>query len=66
MRFKIAVDRTVCDGFGNCVVAAEDIFGLDDEGLVILKQEEVGPERREALRRAVYDCPTSAISFIEE
>lgn len=63
---RISVNRDVCDGFGNCVLAAEDIFELDENDVVRLKTELVDSNRAAALRRAAYDCPTNAISFIEE
>lgn len=63
MAIKITTDSTKCDGFGNCVIAAGDIFDLDDNGLVTLKLDTVGDERLEAVRRAVYDCPVNAITF---
>lgn len=61
----VRVDRGLCQGYGNCVLAAPDSFDLDDEGLVLLTDERVGPERVAAVRRAAYDCPTEAISLVE-
>jgi ferredoxin len=62
---RIEVNRETCNGYGNCVIAAEDIFDLDGEGLVVLKQSEVGDEHEAAVQRAVYDCPTDSISIVE-
>jgi ferredoxin len=61
----VNVDRTVCQGYGNCVLAAEAVFDLDDDGLVSLRTAEVGDEHLDAVRRAAYDCPTEAISIVE-
>ena len=66
MTLKITVDRAACDGFGNCVNAAQDVFDIDDTGLVVLKQERVGNAYADRLKRAVYDCPANAIKFAEE
>lgn len=66
IKIRIEVDPTRCDGFGNCVMVAPNIFDLDDEGRVRLKLAEVGIDQREAVRRAAYDCPVSAITFKEE
>jgi ferredoxin len=60
---RIQVNRETCNGYGNCVIAAESIFDLDDEGLVTLKQSEVGDEHLADIQRAVYDCPTDSIAF---
>jgi ferredoxin len=62
---RVAVNRDTCSGFGTCLVASESIFDLDDEGLVVLKQELVGDEELAAVRQATYDCPTDSISFTE-
>lgn len=59
---SIEVDRDTCDGFGNCVAAAQDIFALDDDGLVVLTQPTVSADRADDVRRTAYDCPTEAIS----
>ena len=64
-RIVIDVDRRRCDGFGNCVNAAPDIFDLDDEGKVCLKQASVDVTRLEAVRRPAYDGPVTAIVFAE-
>jgi len=61
----VKVDRGVCQGYGNCVLAAGDTFDLDDDGVVTLRAEQVGEDRGAAIRRAVYDCPTDAITLIE-
>lgn len=62
---SIKVDRSTCSGFGNCVLAAEDVFAVDDDGLVVLKLDSVGDERLGAIRRAAYDCPTDSIAYEE-
>jgi ferredoxin len=63
---RIEVNRETCNGYGNCVIAAESVFELDDEGLVTLKRAEAGDEDRDAVRRAVYDCPTDSIALNAE
>lgn len=60
---RVKVNRGTCLGYGNCVLVAGDIFDLDDDGLVVLKLESVDDAQLEAVRRAVYDCPTNSISF---
>ena len=63
---RIETNRATCSGYGNCVVAAESIFDLDDEGLVVLKQSVVGDDQLPAVRQAAYDCPTNSITVVEE
>jgi len=39
-----------------------DVFDLDDDGLVVLKRDQVVDGELEAARRAAYDCPTDSIT----
>ncbi len=59
----IKVNRRVCQGYGNCVLADPAVFDVDDDGLIVLLHGTVGEEQLSAVRRAVYDCPSEAISF---
>jgi ferredoxin len=62
---RIEVNRETCSGFGTCLVAADSIFDLDDEGLVVLKEALVGDDQLAAVRQATYDCPTDSIAYTE-
>lgn len=61
----IRVDRSVCQGYGNCVLADAGTFDLGDDGLVVLKADHADGARADAARRAAYDCPTEAIAVEE-
>jgi ferredoxin len=63
---RVIGNRETCSGFGTCLVAAESIFDLDDEGLVVVKQALVDDDQLSAVRQAAYDCPTDSISFTED
>ena len=63
---KVTANRETCEGYATCVRASQAIFDLDDDGLVVLKQEAVEDDQLAAVRRATYDCPTDSISFVEE
>jgi ferredoxin len=63
---RIRIEPSRCEGFGNCINAAPDIFDMDDEGRVILKLDTVDDSRVDVVRRAVYDCPVNVISFTQE
>jgi ferredoxin len=63
---RVQVNRETCSGFGNCVLGSKSIFDRDDEGLVVLKRPTVGDDERDAVRRAVYDCPTDSIAFTDD
>jgi ferredoxin len=62
---SIKVDRDVCQGYGNCVLALPSVFDIDETGQVTLLRESVDNGDLEGLRQAAYDCPTDAITFTE-
>jgi ferredoxin len=62
---KVEANRETCEGFGTCVLAAESVFDLDDDGLVVVKVELVADELLGEVRDAAYDCPTDSITFVE-
>jgi ferredoxin len=63
---KIIADENMCIGAGACVIAAPGIFDQrEDNGIVILLVEEPAPEQLEAVRSAVRQCPSAALSLEE-
>ncbi|OZM78856.1 ferredoxin [Pseudonocardia sp. MH-G8] len=54
-------DRGVCVGAGQCVLAAPEVFDQDDNGLVVVLQDEPREDRREAVEEAVESCPSRAV-----
>jgi ferredoxin len=44
-----------------CVEVAPDLFEVTSTGKAQLRVEDVAPERHEALRRTVRECPQDAI-----
>ncbi len=58
---EVVVDREACMGSGNCAFWAPGVFDLDDEGVAVVCGDPAG--REEEVRRAVMNCPTSAISI---
>ena len=59
---RIRLDRTVCDGFGICAKHAPEYFSLDDWGYASLIGDGTVPEAdRDAVMRALMDCPVHAI-----
>jgi ferredoxin len=62
---KVHVDMNLCQSHGECVRVAPDVFELGEDDLLVW-QEEVGDERREAIEEAVDVCPMMAISIGDE
>lgn len=58
----VTADLTVCQGYGNCVIEAEDHFDLDDSGVVVVLQGVVRDADRERVDAAVRSCPVQALA----
>ncbi|SHG89775.1 ferredoxin [Geodermatophilus nigrescens] len=60
---RVVADREVCVGAGSCELLAPDAFKVDDDGAVRVLQEQ--PDDAAAVRDAVSQCPTGAITLLE-
>ena len=60
----VKIDRLLCVGFGDCIDEAPESFVLDEEGIVIFRDD---AERagRERLLRACEACPVDALSVLD-
>ncbi len=63
---KVRVDADVCAGFGVCLGLCPEVFELHDDGYAIVLASEVPPEREDAVRLAVSQCPSKAISLSDD
>jgi ferredoxin len=59
---KVLLNRSKCEGYGNCVFAAPGIIDLDDDGRAVLLVDELREERRGEVNEAVANCPARAIA----
>ena len=63
---KVLVDQDKCVASGQCVVAAPDVFDQrDDDGIVVVRDEEPPAEQEDVVRQAVLTCPSGALSIVE-
>lgn len=61
---KVKLDTDVCDAHGDCVVAAPEIFDLDDDDDVAkVLMPEPGEDMRDAALEAADSCPVQAITI---
>jgi len=58
---RITVDLSRCQGYGNCVGAAPDVFDLGDDGFAIVLEPQPSAERADDVLLAVRMCPVQAI-----
>lgn len=61
---KIIVDRSRCDGNGNCAAEAPEAFALDSEDRLSLLIEEVPPQLRGKVEAGVRACPKRALKLV--
>ena len=63
-RHRIAADREICIGSGNCVFYAAETFDLDDDHrAIIVNPSGDDPDKQ---RMAVQNCPSGALSFVDD
>ncbi len=60
----VQIDHDLCAGFADCVAAAPEVFGINDENLAIV----VDPDAvdLDTLLVAAESCPVSAILLFDE
>lgn len=62
----IKADRKLCQGYANCVMAADDYFDIDDTGLVLVRKSEVPAADRSRVEEAARSCPVAALKVVDE
>lgn len=63
---KVRVDPQVCAGFGACLGLSSEVFELHEDGYAVVRVSEVPRELEDAVRTAVRQCPSGAISISED
>jgi ferredoxin len=62
MHMRIKIDRSKCVGGGNCVLSAPTVFTQDNEdGLVVVLDENPPADQGEAVQLAIELCPAKVI-----
>lgn len=61
---RVEVDLSRCQGYGNCLGAAPEIFDLDDSGLVLIRRQPTVSDE-ESARAGAKLCPVQAITLVE-
>ena len=62
---KVNVDPDLCNGCGPCVDICPEAFDLNEEGIAIVKMDQIPDELQQLCRQAADSCPTEAISIEE-
>lgn len=62
---KVLIDKELCCGYGVCAEICPQVFGLDDDGIVVLNTDKVTPDLMESAQEAADACPQDVITFEE-
>lgn len=62
---KVTIDPELCTGCGPCVDICPEVFELNDDGLAVVKVDQVPPEQYQNCREAADECPSEAITIEE-
>jgi ferredoxin len=63
---RIIVDRDLCEANGECMRAAPEIFFVDENDKLIVKDEHPTGDSVEKVKTAVRRCPRAALALREE
>jgi ferredoxin len=63
---KVVVDRVKCTGLGICEAKAPNVFEIDEDGALLVLDENVAPDQVTQVKAAADACPTRALSLVED
>lgn len=58
---KITIDRDKCIASGACVIATPEVFAQDDDGIVIVLDEQPDSSLLDKVNEAAWACPAMVI-----
>jgi 3-phenylpropionate/trans-cinnamate dioxygenase ferredoxin reductase subunit len=62
----VKADLKACQGYANCVAGAEDIFDIDDDGVVVLLRTTIDGSERARVEEAARSCPVNALTVEDD
>ena len=62
---RVEVDLDKCTGHGICESLAEDVFEVQDDGIVHIDENDRPESDRERMRQAVTQCPAAALRIVD-
>jgi ferredoxin len=63
MSFTARVDPSLCEGHGQCLLAAPGLFDADPEGYSHVTVDPIADELHDTAERALRACPAGAITI---
>ncbi|QRP49471.1 ferredoxin [Amycolatopsis sp. FDAARGOS 1241] len=62
---KLTADTGLCQGYGNCLTTASDVYDIDDDGKVVLLTETIPDADRARVEAAARSCPVKALAVVD-
>jgi ferredoxin len=62
---RVEVDLAKCTGHGICESIADDVFEVQDDGSVLLHENERPETDRARMLQAVTQCPAAALRLLD-
>lgn len=64
---RVKLDESLCQTYGNCLLAAPDVFDLDASSPVVtVLQPRPAEANRAEVEDAVRSCPVEALRLLED
>jgi ferredoxin len=63
MRLEVDVEK--CTGHGICESIADDVFEVQDDGLLIIDHDSAATADPDLLQQAVIQCPAAALRLVD-
>jgi len=63
---RVRVDHDLCESNAVCVRLAPEVFELDDDDRLHVKQERPGEALHALVEQAVRRCPKQALSIVDD
>ena len=63
---RVVVDRTLCESNAVCARLVPEVFVVDDDDQLRIKQAELSDVLRERVEHAVRRCPKLALSIVDD
>jgi ferredoxin len=60
----LRVDRDLCEANAVCCGLAPEVFELDDDEQLVIRQSEPAADQLDRVRKAVERCPKAALELV--
>lgn len=62
---KIVIDRSLCQGHGQCEEITSSLFRVADDGVAVALKDVESADETALIREAIRRCPADAITLSE-